>query len=192
MDSRSEIGQVLLFLAFDGLLYFVILLLIDSGHFRTYYYRRPFQVAVNFLKRKFTNSQSDENDLPEEDDDVATERRRINKTPLELLIVSEIVLLKELTKCFGRLVAVDRLSVGISEGECFGLLGVNGAGKTTVFEMIVGDKLITKGLAFLCGQDIKKRIGKVVIIFVIFNFLEHHLKANRNCNLQISGVPLKS
>lgn len=170
MDSRSGIGQVLLFLAFDGLLYFAILLLIDSGRLRIFYYH--IQDALNWLKRCFMNSWSDEDDLPEDGDDVATERRRINETPHKQLVVSEIVLLKELTKRFGRVVAVDRLSVGIREGECFGLLGANGAGKTTVFEMIVGDKFISQGLAFLFGQDIKRIIGKVVIPVVIFKLLK--------------------
>lgn len=36
-------------------------------------------------------------------------------------------------------VAVDQISFGIKNGECFSLLGVNGAGKTTAFKILSGD-----------------------------------------------------
>jgi ABC-type multidrug transport system ATPase subunit len=42
-------------------------------------------------------------------------------------------------------VAVDDLSFGIGEGEVFGLLGVNGAGKSTAFKMLSGDLTSTSG-----------------------------------------------
>ena len=45
---------------------------------------------------------------------------------------------KDITKTYGKLKAVDNLSFEAKEGEIFGLLGVNGAGKTTTFRMIVG------------------------------------------------------
>ena len=45
---------------------------------------------------------------------------------------------KNITKTYGKLKAVDNLSFEVEEGTIFGLLGVNGAGKTTTFRMIVG------------------------------------------------------
>ncbi|MBR1413512.1 MAG: ATP-binding cassette domain-containing protein [Bacilli bacterium] len=45
---------------------------------------------------------------------------------------------KEITKYYGDLLAVDNLSFEINDGEIFGLLGVNGAGKTTTFRLILG------------------------------------------------------
>ncbi len=45
---------------------------------------------------------------------------------------------KNVTKYYGDILAVDDLSFEIKEGEIFGLLGVNGAGKTTTFRMIIG------------------------------------------------------
>lgn len=48
------------------------------------------------------------------------------------------LLLKDVTKKFGKQTAVDRLSLEIPESEMFGFLGGNGAGKTTTFRMILG------------------------------------------------------
>ena len=48
--------------------------------------------------------------------------------------------------------AVDKLTFGVQRGECFGLLGVNGAGKTSTFKMLTGDSPITSGDAFVNDQ----------------------------------------
>ena len=49
----------------------------------------------------------------------------------------------------GKMTAVDHLYVGVPKGQCFGLLGVNGAGKSTTFKMLTGDVTVTKGDAFI-------------------------------------------
>ncbi|OXB73735.1 UNVERIFIED_CONTAM: hypothetical protein H355_007406 [Colinus virginianus] len=57
--------------------------------------------------------------------------------------------------------AVDRICVGIPPGECFGLLGVNGAGKSSTFKMLTGDTDVTGGEAFLKGNSILSNIHEV-------------------------------
>jgi len=59
----------------------------------------------------------------------------------------------ELTKRYGKQVAVNRLSLEVSEGEIFGFLGPNGAGKTTTILMLLGLSEPTSGLARVCGID---------------------------------------
>jgi len=46
--------------------------------------------------------------------------------------------IKNLTKKFGDFIAVDNMSLSIKEGEIFGFLGSNGAGKSTTINMIAG------------------------------------------------------
>ncbi|XP_042678296.1 glucosylceramide transporter ABCA12 [Centrocercus urophasianus] len=77
--------------------------------------------------------------VTEEDGDVQAERVRVESGKADF----DVVLLQNLTKIYHlphkRIVAVKNISLGIPAGECFGLLGVNGAGKTTIFKMLTGD-----------------------------------------------------
>ncbi|ADQ45049.1 ABC transporter related protein [Caldicellulosiruptor kronotskyensis 2002] len=67
----------------------------------------------------------------------------------------------ELTKDFGKVRAVDRLSFTINKGEIFGLLGENGAGKTTTLRMLATMLKPTSGTAIISGLDITKEPEKV-------------------------------
>ena len=73
-----------------------------------------------------------------------------------------------LTKRFGRAVAVDHLTLSISRGEIFGLVGPDGAGKTTSMRLLTGVMAATAGSATVLGVDvtrdpeaIRHRIGYV-------------------------------
>lgn len=59
------------------------------------------------------------------------------------------------------LLAVNKVSFTVQAGECFGLLGLNGAGKTSIFKMLTGDEPITSGDAFLRGLSIRSHIREV-------------------------------
>jgi ABC-2 type transport system ATP-binding protein len=63
---------------------------------------------------------------------------------------------KDLTRRFGDLVAVDQISFDIEQGEIFGLLGPNGAGKTTTLSMLSTMLEPTSGTATVMGIDISK------------------------------------
>jgi len=67
----------------------------------------------------------------------------------------------KLTKMYGHLVAVDHISFEVEEGEVFGFLGANGAGKTSTVMMLATALNPTSGTAVVCGYDIIKERNKV-------------------------------
>lgn len=77
--------------------------------------------------------------------------------------------LNHLVKRFGGLVAVDDLMLTVERGEIFGLLGHNGAGKSTAIGMMLGQVWPTAGEARVCGHDVTRQrqaaLQKVGAIF---------------------------
>ncbi len=77
-----------------------------------------------------------------------------------------LLVLKNLTKRFGQLLAVDDISLNVQKGEVLGFLGPNGAGKSTTMKMISGFIQPTSGFVEVAGYDVvknplevKERIG---------------------------------
>ncbi len=67
------------------------------------------------------------------------------------------VVLRGVTKRFGRHLALDALNLEIPAGEIFGLLGHNGAGKSTAIGIMLGQVWPTRGEVRLCGHDVHAR-----------------------------------
>ncbi|MDO5589718.1 MAG: ABC transporter ATP-binding protein [Lachnospiraceae bacterium] len=63
---------------------------------------------------------------------------------------------KNLTKCYGKHLAVDDLSFTVEEGQIYGFLGPNGAGKSTTMNIMTGYLGATKGEVLINGHDILK------------------------------------
>ena len=79
-----------------------------------------------------------------------------------------IISIKNITKRFGRFEAVKDLSIEIKQGEIYGLLGSNGAGKSTTINILLGLLEPDKGEAFIDGIDVtthadssRKKIGYI-------------------------------
>jgi ABC-2 type transport system ATP-binding protein len=80
--------------------------------------------------------------------------------------MSEMLEIRQLTKRFGPLTAVDNVSFSVDRGEVLGFLGPNGAGKSTAMKVVTGFLPPTSGTAIVCGYDVtkspievKRRIG---------------------------------
>lgn len=71
-------------------------------------------------------------------------------------MIPPILQARSLTKRFGDIVAVDGLDLDVRAGEIIGLLGVNGAGKTTVMNMILGLTIPNGGSIHVFGKDLQK------------------------------------
>lgn len=68
---------------------------------------------------------------------------------------------KQLTKIYGEQTAVKAVDLHVKKGRIYGLLGRNGAGKTTIMKMILGLTPITSGEVDVFGEDIKGREKRV-------------------------------
>ena len=90
-----------------------------------------------------------------------------------------IVEVSGLTKKFGNFTAVDNITFKVKEGEIFGFLGANGAGKTTAIQMLIGLSKQTSGEALVAGynirhqtEEIKKNIGYMSQRFSLYEDLK--------------------
>ena len=97
----------------------------------------------------------------------------------------KVIEVNNLTKKFGSFTAVDHISFSVSDGEIFGFLGANGAGKTTAMRMLCGLLRPTFGNSKIAGYDIynqsnliKKNIGYMSQKFSLYNDLT--IKENIN------------
>ncbi len=67
----------------------------------------------------------------------------------------------DLTKRFGQFTAVDHIGFEVGQGEIFGFLGANGAGKTTAIRMLCGLLTPTSGEAHVAGYDVFTQREKI-------------------------------
>ena len=70
--------------------------------------------------------------------------------------MEEVVKVKSITKSYGTLLAVDHVSLSVKRGTTFGLLGANGAGKSTTIECILGTKRVNDGTVSILSLDPRK------------------------------------
>lgn len=98
-----------------------------------------------------------------------------------------VILAEDLTRRFGDFTAVDRIHVTVQPGEVFGLLGANGAGKTTAIRMLCGMLPPTSGKIQVAGVDMARharrargRIGYVAQRFSLYG----DLTVSENLKLQ--------
>lgn len=72
-----------------------------------------------------------------------------------------------LTKKYKDLTAVNSIDLKVEAGEIFSLLGVNGAGKTTVIKMLSCLTAPTGGKAFICGKNVQKECSEVKSLIAV-------------------------
>src|SRR3954470_15745947 len=72
-----------------------------------------------------------------------------------------VVQTRDLTKKYGKLVALDRLTMSVQRGQILGFVGPNGAGKTTTIKILVGLARPTSGTARVAGADCVREARKI-------------------------------
>ncbi len=100
----------------------------------------------------------------------------------------------KLTRTFGDLVAVDSLTLSVKQGEIYGLLGPDGAGKTTTVRMLTTILAATSGQATIAGfdafekpEEIRRSIGYVSQIFNLYPDLT--VSENMDFYAQLFAMP---
>lgn len=89
-----------------------------------------------------------------------------------------ILTIKNFTKKYGNRIAVNNVSFSVHEGEIFGFLGANGAGKSTTIKMLAGLTTIGGGDAEICGYSVRhkfedaiKNVGAIIEIPEFYTYL---------------------
>ncbi|XP_053679934.1 phospholipid-transporting ATPase ABCA3-like [Anopheles nili] len=148
--ETTGINRQLLYMGMVGLIGFLVLMGIE------------FRVLERIFKRqkRSSNKPALANEDSALDDDVWQEKKRVKMLSDAELTNSNLVV-SDLTKYYGKFLAVNELSVSVDGSECFGLLGVNGAGKTSTFKMLTGDENISAGEAWVKGISLKSNLNQV-------------------------------
>jgi len=104
-----------------------------------------------------------------------------------------IISFENITKRYGKVVAVDSVSLTIEEGEFFSLLGPSGCGKTTLLRMLAGFEVPTEGRILIDGQDVsqippnKRPVNMVFQSYAVFPHMS--VADNVAYGLKVDGVP---
>lgn len=86
--------------------------------------------------------------------------KTINKMSVESMETDGIIIVRDLTKRFGNLAAVDKLNLQINAGESFALLGPDGAGKTTTMRLLCGLLSPDSGDIRIKGFDLTRQVDQ--------------------------------
>uniref|UniRef100_A0A914WE89 ABC transporter domain-containing protein n=1 Tax=Plectus sambesii TaxID=2011161 RepID=A0A914WE89_9BILA len=144
--DKEAVGINLAGMFVFGIVFWIIVLLIEFDWFRA--------LRTMLCTRSARGVQT--YNQPPDEEDVIREKAEV----LAMNTSSASVVAKNLTKFYGRMLAVKELNFIVRKGDCFGLLGVNGAGKTSTFEMLAGENIISNGDAFIDGRSIKQNWRK--------------------------------
>ncbi|XP_045140997.1 phospholipid-transporting ATPase ABCA3-like [Echinops telfairi] len=151
------IGKYVIAMIVTGFLFLTLLFIIEVNLLKIRSFFSDFLYG-NFLKKRKMAQVGHQSSLESDDESLVHERKRVLKcTPEKLSSLNSPLILKELLKIYFQpvpLVAVDRFTLTVEKGECFGLLGLSGAGKNSIFKMLTGDSIITSGEVIFGDKNI--------------------------------------
>jgi ATP-binding cassette, subfamily A (ABC1), member 3 len=138
-------GMNLVFLAWETVVY--LLMTIAYEYFS----------EIPLLQNLFRSAVLPPTDETLKDDDVLAEEARVASGAAD----DNSIVVKDFKKIYpGGKYAVKGMSLAIPTGECFGLLGINGAGKSSALNMLSGEFRPSSGSAFLAGLNLLTEVHK--------------------------------
>uniref|UniRef100_A0AC35F4C1 ABC transporter domain-containing protein n=1 Tax=Panagrolaimus sp. PS1159 TaxID=55785 RepID=A0AC35F4C1_9BILA len=104
-----------------------------------------------FANNGFTwDGEMEETNSIEDSDVIAEKHKMANANGSDATVI-----VKDIKKWYGNNNAVKGITFHVDKGDCFGLLGVNGAGKTSTFQMLTGENDVSEGDAFISGYSVR-------------------------------------
>jgi len=167
ISGTDEFYHVITALFLDGFVYYILYLYLDNIMPREFGVPKHPLFFLETFKKLFTNKVIEQNEekqglmqadyttsLRAENADVAAEREKVTNggyPPNTPLIIHNLSKKYPSAEKF----SLKNFYLGVESGECFSLLGENGAGKTTAISLLTGLYPPTEGTAVIAGHDIK-------------------------------------
>ncbi|PVD22915.1 hypothetical protein C0Q70_16175 [Pomacea canaliculata] len=147
--SYPAVGTNVVCMLVQGITFFALLLVLESQIPQ----KLGYCLKLCSSSSSLTSASSAGVDAPsaDEDFDVKNERLRVSSGEAD----GETLVLNNIYKQYGPVVVVNHVFLGVAEQECFGLLGQNGAGKSTTFKLITCDTMLTSGDIFVQKYSVK-------------------------------------
>nr|XP_040133807.1 ATP-binding cassette sub-family A member 3-like [Ictidomys tridecemlineatus] len=162
--GEHGIAKFLITLAVMGLVFLLLLFSLETAFWslKNFVFHNIIFNFFSVFTRLKTAVVPNQGTKEQEDEAVIKEKNKV----LELLRTFQTnpVLLNKVTKIYYKcpvVRAIRNISLVVKKSECFGLLGLNGAGKTTIFKMITGEETITSGVVLIDGNSVTENIRKI-------------------------------
>ncbi|KAK9310741.1 hypothetical protein QLX08_000052 [Tetragonisca angustula] len=169
-DADMSLRDCIIYLSLTPLIYFAILIILEENLYYKLY-------AIMFKQNLKNPCHIQDEQVKKEKHAVALEIRKLKNRGAAKKIIEEptktvpsiennyiqspgnsndsLFLVYELSKYYGKLIAVQEISFRVKQRECFGLLGVNGAGKSTTFRILTGEEVPNSGTMYLGKSEIR-------------------------------------
>ncbi|XP_045141009.1 phospholipid-transporting ATPase ABCA3-like [Echinops telfairi] len=167
--EEHGIAKFLITLAVMGLFFLLLILYLESSFYNLKAF--VFNKIIPNISQMFVkaNKSMVSNQIIEESEDEGVKNERKKVWTLSETLQNPPLYFKELTKIYYTcpiVKAVSNISLVVEKSECFGLLGLNEAGKSATIKMLTGEEAITSGVVLIDGiniteniQEIRSRIG---------------------------------
>ena len=167
-DKDLSLVECVVYLSVTPLIYFALLIILEEGLFNKLYVRmfgqglrNGCEIMDEQVKKEKHMVALEIRKLKDRGMSNGNEKgRTISGMDSNMLespgnnVDDSLFLVYELSKHYGRLTAVQEISFRVKQRECFGLLGVNGAGKSTTFRMLTGEEIPASGSMYLGRSEI--------------------------------------
>ncbi|KAI6175118.1 ABC transporter ced-7 [Aphelenchoides fujianensis] len=162
-STYQVLRQMIWCMVVSGVIFWTLLICMESKQLARIIHKLRCRMRKNSYQ--IVNAEMEMN----EDDDVLRERDSVRSLGDENFALA----VRDVYKYYGEFCAVRNLTFGVRQTDCFGLLGVNGAGKTSTFNILTGDLLADSGTATIGGVDVSE--GPVIAYCPQFDALAGEL-----------------